>query len=229
MSDEKPHYHGHRQRLRERFLKGGAEADGMADYELLEMVLFAAQTRGDVKPVAKALIDRFGGFAEVMSAPPEDLKTVKGVGEGGATAIAVVRAAALRMLSQEVAGKPILSNWKMLTDYCRVAMGFSKNEQFRVLFLNKRNMVIADEVQQRGTVDETPVYPREVIRRALELGATALILVHNHPSGDPEPSRDDIAITREIKEVAARMDIVLHDHVIVSRGGVSSLKQMGLI
>ncbi|MGB0749671.1 MAG: RadC family protein [Magnetospiraceae bacterium] len=224
---DKPHYHGHRKRLRERFLNAGPEA--LADYELLELILFGSFPRGDVKPIAKALLARFGSFAEVVNADPKDIQAVPGMGEAGATALKVVRAAALRMMQDGIMKRPVVSSWQALTDYCRASMASEKIEQFRILFLNRRNELIADEVQQTGTVDHTPVYPREVIKRALELGATALILVHNHPSGDPEPSKDDIEITREVIDAGEKMDIVVHDHVIVARGGISSFRAMGLL
>ena len=176
--NEKPHYAGHRNRLRQRFLKGGADA--LPDYELLELVLFMAQPRGDVKPLAKALLDRFGSFAEVISAEAADLKRVKGAGEAAVTALKCVQAAGLRLALDEIIERPVLANWRKVLSYCKAAMAYDKNERFRVLYLNRKNVLIADEVQQTGTVDHTPVYPREVVKRALELGATAMIMVHNH-------------------------------------------------
>jgi DNA repair protein RadC len=222
-----PHYAGHRARLRERFLKSGGDA--LPDYELLELVLFMAVTRRDVKPLAKSLLETFGSFAEVISAEPAELAKVNGMGETTVVALKSIRAAALKLISDEVMQRPVLSNWQSLVDYCRAAMAYEKTEHFRVLFLNKKNILIADEVQQRGTVDHTPVYPREVVKRALELSATAIILVHNHPSGDPSPSRDDIDMTKEIRDAGEKLGIVLHDHIVVSKSGTNSFKSMGLI
>ena len=226
-AQEKPHFHGHRRRLRERFLKGGAEA--LPDYEMMELLLFLAQPRRDVKPLAKALIDHFGSFAEAISAEPAALSDIKGMGETAVIALKTVQAAAVRLSRDEVIDKPVLGNWKKLMAYCRASMAFTNVEQFRVLYLNRKNVLIADEVQQKGTVDHTPVYPREVVKRALELGATALIMVHNHPSGDPAPSRADIDMTREVREAGEKLGIVLHDHVIISKGGHNSFKSLGLL
>ena len=223
----RPHYAGHRARLRERFLKSGGEA--LADYELLELLLFQALPRGDTKPLAKALIGRFGSYAEVLSADADALREVSGVGDAVVAALKTVRAAALRLMRDELMEKPVLSSWQALIDYCRAAMAREKTEQFRLLYLNRKNALIADEVQQRGTVDQTAVYPREVVKRALELGATAIIMVHNHPSGDPTPSRGDIDMTNEVKEAGEKLGIVLHDHIVVARGGASSFKSMGLL
>ena len=222
-----PHYTGHRQRLRERLLKGGADA--LPDYELLELVLFAALPRRDVKPLAKALLGRFGGFAEVISAEPALLSEVDGVGTSVIAALKTVQAAALRLARDEVMNRPVIGSWDKLMAYCRSSMAHEKTEQFRILFLNHRNELIADEVQQRGTIDHTPVYPREVVKRALELGASALIMVHNHPSGDPSPSQADIAMTREVQDVGEKLGIRLHDHVVVGRYGNNSFKTLGLI
>jgi DNA repair protein RadC len=226
-NSETPDYLGHRQRLRDRFLAGGSGA--LADYELLELLLCQALPRIDTKPLAKALIKRFGSFAGVMAAPPADLQEIKGVGEAAAVMIKTVQAAALRMSQQEIAQREVIGSWKKLLDYCRMAMAEEKNEQFRLLFLDNKNALIADEVQQRGTVNHTPVYPREVVKRALELGATAIIMVHNHPSGDPTPSADDIAMTREVAEAAEKLGISLHDHIVIGRKGHVSLKSQGLI
>jgi DNA repair protein RadC len=222
-----PHYHGHRERLRERFLKGGNDA--LADYELLELVLFRAIQRRDLKPLAKELLERFGSFAEVVSAPIERLKSIKGLGDAAITELKIVEAAAHQLARGQVKGRPVLSSWSSVLDYCRTAMAFADKEQFRVLFLDKRNRLIADERQQQGTVDHTPVYPREVVKRALELSATAVILVHNHPGGDPTPSRADIEMTRQIVEIARGLGIEVHDHIIVGRDGHSSLKALKLI
>src|SRR6202047_5505940 len=185
-----PHYHGHRERLRERFRSAGAEA--LSDYELLEMVLFRALPPGDVKPLAKSLIKKFGSFAEVVHAPATRLREIDGVGEATITELKLIAAAANRVAKGQLQQRAMLSSWNEGIDYCRTSMAFADKEQFRILFLDKRNQLISDEVQQTGTVDHTPVYPREVIKRALELSATAVILVHNHPSGDPTPSQADI-------------------------------------
>jgi DNA repair protein RadC len=222
-----PHYHGHRERLRERFLKGGNDA--LADYELLELVLFRAIARRDLKPLAKELIKQFGSFAEVVSAPIERLKSINGLGDAAITELKIVEAAAHQLARGQVKDRPVLSSWSNVLDYCRTAMAFADKEQFRVLFLDKRNRLIADEMQQQGTVDHTPVYPREVVKRALELSATAIILVHNHPSGDPTPSQADIAMTLEIVAVAKPLGIAVHDHIIVGRDGHASLRGLRLI
>jgi DNA repair protein RadC len=224
---DKPHYLGHRRRLRERFLAAGG--DSLPDYEMLELVLFMAQPRGDVKPLAKALLERFGSYAEVISADPAALAEVVGVGESAIAALKTVQAAAVRLARQQVLHKPVLSNWQSLLDYLTSSMAYETNEQFRVLFLNRRNVLIADEKQQQGTIDHTPVYPREVVKRALAVGATALILVHNHPSGDATPSRGDIDMTRQVKEAAEKLDITLHDHVVISRRGSNSFRALGLL
>ncbi len=224
---EPPHYHGHRDRLRARFAEAGG--DGLPDYELLELVLFRSIPRRDVKPLAKELIRRFGTFAEVLAAPSHRLAEVEGVGEGVVLDLKLVEASARRIARGAVAKRPVLSSWTAVIDYCRTAMAFAEREQFRLLFLDKRNALIADEVQGSGTVDHTPVYPREVVRRALELSACALILVHNHPSGDPTPSQADVRMTREIIDVARPLGIAVHDHIIVGREGHASLKGMKLI
>ncbi len=218
---------GHRERLRARFLKGGADA--MPDYELLELTLFAALPRRDTKPLAKALLARFGSFAEVIAAPRARLLEVKGVGETVANHLKVVEAAAPRLAKTGVMGRPALSSWTALLDYCTAAMARSEIEEFRVLFLDRKNVLIADEVQTRGTVDHAPVYPREIVKRALELSASALILVHNHPSGDPTPSRADIAMTREIVTAAKALSLAVHDHLVIGRAGHSSFKSLGLL
>lgn len=222
-----PHYAGHRKRLRERFLKAGGEA--MPDYELLELLLASAIPRRDVKPLAKELLKSLGSFAEVIAADPARLAEVKGLGEAGIAALKVVEAAAVRLAREQVVDRPVVSSWQALLDYCRASMAYNKTEQFRILFLDRKNVLIADEVQQEGTVDHTPVYPREVIKRALELGASAIILAHNHPSGDPTPSRDDIAMTREIVEAGRKLGVTVHDHVVVGRRGHASFKGLGLL
>ena len=218
---------GHRERLRARFLKGGADA--MPDYELLELTLFAAIPRRDTKPLAKTLLKRFGSFAEVIAAPRERLMEIPGIGESVANQLKIVEAAAQRLAKTKVLGRPALSSWTALLDYCTAAMARSEKEEFRVLFLDRKNHLIADEVQNRGTVDHTPVYPREIIKRALELGASSLILVHNHPSGDPTPSKADIAMTREIAGAAKALSIAVHDHLVIGRGGHASFKSLGLL
>jgi DNA repair protein RadC len=225
--DEAPHYHGHRDRLRARFSEVGGDA--LPDYELLEIVLFRSIPRRDVKPIAKDLLRRFGSFAEVLAAPPALLSEVDGVGESVVTDLKIVEAAARRFTKGAVSRRPVLSSWTSVIDYCRTAMAFAEKEQFRLLFLDRRNALIADEVQQSGTIDHTPVYPREVVKRALELSASALILVHNHPSGDPTPSSADIKMTREIVDVAKPLGIVVHDHIIVGREGHASLKGLKLM
>jgi DNA repair protein RadC len=224
---EAPHYHGHRLRLRERFRRAGAAA--LSDYELLEMVLFAAQPRRDMKPLAKALLKRFGSFAEVIHAPETLLREVDGVGESCVDQLKLVAAAATRISKGELKQRTLLSSWNEVIDYFRTSMAFADKEQFRILFLDKRNQLIADEVQQTGTVDHTAVYPREVIERALELSATAIILVHNHPSGDPPPSQADVRMTKAIVDIAAPLGIAVHDHIIVGKGGDASLKGMKLM
>jgi DNA repair protein RadC len=227
LAEAPPHYHGHRERLRERFREAGADA--LSDYELLEAVLFRAQPRRDVKPLAKTLIAVFGSFAEAVSAPVARLAEIKGLGEASITEIKIVQAAASRLLRGEVKKRPALSSWSAVLDYCRSAQAFAEKEQFRILFLDKRNQLIADEVQQTGTVDHTPVYPREVVKRALELSATAVILVHNHPSGDPTPSHADIQMTQQIIAVAGPLGIAVHDHIIVGKDGHASLRGLKLI
>jgi DNA repair protein RadC len=227
VAEAEPHYHGHRERLRTRFREAGPNA--LSDYELLELLLFRAQLRGDVKPLAKTLLAKFGSLAEVIAAPEARLLEVDGVGPATITELKVVHAAANRMLKDRVKERPVLSSWNTVLDYCRSAMAFADKEQFRILFLDKRNQLIADEVQQTGTVDHTPVYPREVLKRALELSATAIILVHNHPSGDPTPSRADIQMTQAIIEVAKPLGISVHDHIIVGKQGHASLKALKLI
>lgn len=218
---------GHRARLRQRFLSAGAES--LADYELLELLLFLAKPRGDVKPLAKRLIARFGSFAEAVSAAPDALARVEGMGEASIAALKTAQAAAARLLGGGLRDRPLLSSWSQLLDYCRVAMAHQPVEEVRLLYLDRKNRLIADERQGRGTVDHTPLYPREVVKRALELGASALIVVHNHPSGDPTPSQADIAMTRQLAEAAAALGLVLHDHLIVARGGHTSFRSAGLL
>ena len=193
------------------------------------MVLFAAVPRQDTKPLAKSLLKQFGSFADVISAEPSALKKIPGIGDAVVAVLKTIEGASHRLIQQNVLDKSVLSNWQALLDYLRVSMAYAMNEQFRVLFLNKKNILIADEVQQKGTVDHTPVYTREIIKRALEVGATAIIMVHNHPSGDPTPSQADIQMTNDVKEAGEKMGIVLHDHVIVARDGAQSFKSLGLI
>jgi DNA repair protein RadC len=222
-----PHYLGHRERLRERFRKGGADALG--EYELLELILFRAMPRRDVKPLAKALIARFGSFAETVSARPERLREIDGLGEAAIVELKIVEAAAKRLAKSAIEKRLTLSTFSSVVDYCRTAMAFLDHEEFRVLFLDKKNCLIADEVQGVGTVDHAPVYPREIMRRALELSACAIILVHNHPSGDPQPSTDDIHLTHQIIAVGKPLKVLVHDHLIIGKHGHVSLKGLRMI
>ncbi len=226
-NDEPPDHAGHRQRLRERFLT--TEGTGFADYELLELLLTIAIPRRDVKPLAKSLLKRFRDFAGVVSASQTDLAGVEGVGPGTIAALKLVQAGSLRLLRQQATDRPILNSWQRLQDYLAADMAHRQIEYFRLLFLDKRNHLIADEMQQSGTIDHTPVYPREVVRRALEVGATALILVHNHPSGDPTPSRADIEMTKDIVRALQPVGVVVHDHLIVGRSGTTSFKSLELL
>jgi DNA repair protein RadC len=225
--DAEPHYHGHRERLKTRFRDAGAEA--LADYELLELVLFRAIPLKDVKPLAKAVIARFGSFAEAIAAPIERLTEVKGISLNVATEFKIVEAAAQRLVKGKIGRRKSMGSWTEVIDYCRSAMAFADREDFRILFLDKKNGLIADEAQGVGTVDHTPVYPREVVKRALELSASAIILVHNHPSGDPTPSTQDIKMTLDIIAIAKPLGVIVHDHVIVGRQGHASLKGLRLI
>ncbi len=226
-NDTPPHYRGHRERLRMRFRNAGADA--VSDYELLELVLFRTIPQRDVKPLAKALIAKFGSFAEVLAAPRKRLEEVKGIKEATSTDLKILHAVAGRITRGEARKRTVLSSWSAVLDYCRTTMAFSDKEQFKIIFLDKRNQIIADEVQQTGTVDHTPVYPREVVKRALELSATAIILVHNHPSGDPTPSNADIQMTQSIVDIAKPLGIAVHDHIIVGKQGHASLKALKLI
>ena len=218
---------GHRKRLRERFLH--SDADNLPDYELLELMLFAALPRRDTKPIAKDLLRRFGSFGEVISADPDKLKEINGLGDAGVVALKATQAAALRLLQTKMREAPVISSWQALIDYCTAQMAYGATEQFRVLYLDRKNKLIADEAQQKGTVDHTPVYPREVVKRAFDLNASALIMVHNHPSGDPTPSRADIDMTRKVKDAATAVGLTLHDHIIVARDGHTSFKSQGLL
>ena len=224
--DGKPHYVGHRDRLRARFLTA---PDALPDYELLELILFRSIPRRDVKPLAKDLIARFGGLSEVLSAEADRLLEIRGVSEGIVTDFRILRETGLRMTRTAVLEKEVISSWQELLDYCSASMAHNPTEQFRILFLDRKNVLIADEVQQKGTVDHTPVYPREVVKRALELNASALILVHNHPSGDPTPSGADIEMTRRIAETAKPLGIELHDHLVIGKGRHASFRSLGLI
>ncbi len=223
----KPHYVGHRDRLRGRFAEGGVEA--LADYELLELYLFNSIPRRDVKPLAKELIARFGSFSEVVSAPVELLAEIKGVSQKTALDLKILQAGALKLSQEKLLSRPVLSSWSALLDYCRSVMQFEAKEQFRVLFLDKKNRLIADEILGKGTVDAAPVYPREVIKRALDLSSTAIILAHNHPSGDPTPSKNDIDMTNQIVTAAKALRVAVHDHLIIGRNNIVSFKQLGLM
>ena len=224
---EKPHFHGHRRRLRDRFMNGGGDA--LPDYELLELVIAQAIPRGDVKPLAKDLIARFGGFSEVIAADPARLAEITGVGPALISQFKIVQEAAKRLARGKVMKRPVLGSWDALIDYCSIAMSHNPVEQVRVLYLDKKNVLIADEMQQQGTIDHTPIYPREVVKRALDLGATAMILVHNHPSGNPQPSKADIDMTRQVVTAARSLNIVVHDHVVIGKGQYASFKSLGLL
>ena len=223
----RPHHLGHRDRLRDRARRGGVEA--LPDYELLELFLYRSIPRADIKPLAKALLDRFGGLAGVLGAPIGDLRQVTGVGEQAALDLKLMQEAALRMGRESLARRPLISSWTALMAYVRTALAHEPREQFRVLFLDKKNQLIADELLGSGTVDHAPVYPREVARRALELSASALILLHNHPSGDPTPSSADIDMTRQIVQATRPLKVTIHDHLVVGRDGTASFKALGLI
>ena len=223
----KQHYLGHRDRLRQKFRENGRKS--LADYELLELILFRSIPRRDTKPLAKQLLEEFGSFAEVISAPMHRLEEINGLGTATVTDFKLIQAAASELVSGGIRKKQLLSSWKSVLDYCRAAMAFEEVEQFRILFLDKKNQLIRDEVQQVGTIDHTPVYPREILKRALELSATAIILVHNHPSGDPTPSNADVKMTKKIVELMTNVGISVHDHLIIARDGHASLKGLGLM
>jgi len=225
-ADDTPHYHGHRERLRQRLIAAGA--DNLPDYELVEVILFASNPRGDVKPLAKDLLERFGGFAELLSADAEALAGA-GLGLAGIAALKSVREAALRLMRSELRQRPVVGSWDKLIDYCTAHIAHGTVEEFHILFLDRKNVLIKHERQQRGTIDHTPVYPREVVKRALELQASALILVHNHPSGDPTPSKADITVTKDIVKAAQPLGVTVHDHLIIGRGRHTSLRDLGLI
>ena len=225
-AEPKQHYHGHRARVRERVLKGGVEA--LQDYELLELLLFYSIDRKDTKPLAKALLERFGTLGDVFAAEPATLREFD-IDQRTLVQFRALRETARRLAERKVKDMPVLTNWKQLIDYCHTALAHEKTEQFRILFLDRKNVLIADEIQQRGTIDHTPVYPREVVKRALTLNAAALILVHNHPSGDPKPSREDIDMTREIKTAAEALGLSIHDHLVIGRKGHASFRSLGLL
>ncbi|MFK8036144.1 MAG: DNA repair protein RadC [Hyphomicrobiales bacterium] len=227
LDEAQPHYVGHRDRLRARFRELGP--DGLADYEILELILFRSLPRRDTKPIAKELLQRFGSLNAIFGASEARLTELSGIGDNVATELKLFQALAMRLGKEELHQKPLLSSWSSVLDYCRTAMAYEEREQFRILFLDKKNKLIADEVQQKGTVDHTPVYPREVVKRALELSATAIILVHNHPSGDPTPSRADIEMTTKIVDVTKPLNIIVHDHLIVGKNGHASFKGLKLI
>src|SRR5471032_947470 len=225
-AEPKPHYHGHCARLRERVLKAGIES--LPDYELLELMLFYAIERIDTKPLAKRLIKRFGTLGDIFAAEPEQLKEFE-IDQRTLVLFRAMREGGRRLAERKVKNMPVLTNWQQLIDYCHAALAHEKTEQFRILFLDRKNVLIADEVQQRATIDHTPVYPREVVKRALDLGAAALILVHNHPSGDPKPSRDDIEMTKEIRKASEALGISIHDHLVIGRKGHASFRSLGLL
>ncbi len=228
-TDKKAIHHafGHRDRLRERFRRGGIDA--LQDYELLELILFRAIPRGDVKPLAKSLLKNFGNFSAVISAPRGQLALVSGAGERAADELKLIDAAIILTARDKILNRPLMGSWDSVLEYCQRILGYRQVEQFHILFLDNKNCLIADEVQQKGTINHTTVYPREVASRALELGAVSVILAHNHPSGDPCPSSNDIKITKEISAIFKPLNIIIHDHIIVGRGAVASMKNMNLI
>ncbi|HVI99196.1 MAG TPA: DNA repair protein RadC [Sphingomonas sp.] len=227
MSVPEPDHSGHRARLRERLITGGG--DTLLDHELIEYLLMLAVPRRDTKGLAKRLIAEFGGMAELLAADAGSIARVKDAGDSVVAAIKIAQAVAIRVLRAEVSAQPVLANWQALIDYLNARLAHQTIESVRVLHLNTRNVLIRDEEMSRGSIDESAVYVREVIRRAIELGSAALILVHNHPSGDPAPSRADIEITRNVIEAGKRMGIAVHDHLIIGRGGHASMRSMGLI
>ena len=218
---------GHRNRMRARLLIAGPDA--LADHEMLEMLLFLALPRRDTKPIARELLTRFGGFGQAVTASPAELRTIEGLGAAGIAALKLAQAAASRLLRGEIAAKPLLKSWDALADYLRAVLGRERTEQFRVLFLDTRARLIADEIMGRGTINHAPVYPREIARRALELHATTVILAHNHPSGSTEASRDDIAMTREVRRALQPLGVNMHDHLIVTGDACVSMRQQGLL
>ena len=224
--EEKPHYHGHRERVRQRVLSSGVEP--LQDYELLELLLFYAIPRKDTKPLAKRLLERFHTLGDVLAADAVQLREFE-IDRPTQVMFRAIRETGARLARKDVLDRPLIGSWDKLIDYCRTSLQHEKTEQFRILFLDRKNVLIRDEVQQRGTVDHTPVYPREVVKRALELGASAIVMVHNHPSGDPTPSREDIAMTKEVKAAAQVLGIELHDHLVVGRSGHTSFRSKGLL
>ena len=227
MDEAAPHYHGHRERLRARFAEGSGK--GLADYEILELVLFRAIPQRDVKPLAKALLARFGDLGRVCAARPDQLAEIKGVSTKVALELNLFQEVATRIVREQVTGRPVISSWSALVDYVRTALQNASTEQLRVLFLDKKNRLLADEFQAQGTVDHAPVYPREIVKRAIALDASAIILVHNHPSGDPTPSHADIEMTRQLVDIGQPLSIVVHDHLVVGRDKVASFRQLGLM
>ncbi|MGH6720347.1 MAG: RadC family protein [Alphaproteobacteria bacterium] len=220
-----PDHIGHRKRLKARFLKGGADA--LADYELLELLLFLAVPRRDMRATAKVLMRKFGSFAGVINAPADQLEKINGVAESVIVALRTAQASAVHLLRSELAGRPVLGSWQKVVDYLKADMAWRAEERVRIIYLNQKNVLIADELDERGTINQSAVYPREVARRALELRAAAVILVHNHPSGDPTPSAADIELTRAVRDALKAVDVALHDHVVVARDGVASLRSLG--
>jgi len=227
MEADKPHYHGHRDRLRARFSEAGGK--GLADYEILELILFRAIPQRDVKPLAKDLLARFGDLGRVCAARPDQLTEIKGISEKVALELNLFQEVATRIAREQVSGRAVISSWSALLDYVRTALQNASTEEFRVLFLDKKNRLLADEFQARGTVDHAPVYPREIIKRAIALDASAIILVHNHPSGDPTPSHADIDMTRQVIEAGKPLGIMVHDHLVVGANEVASFKSLGLL
>jgi DNA repair protein RadC len=223
----KEHYHGHRKRLKERFIKAGG--DSLADYELLEMVLFLAKPRGDVRPLAKQLMNHYKNFADVIAADTNELTNFAGLGESSIVALKTVAESAIRLTRERIMDQPVLASWRLVLDYCRARLSHKKTEELRVLYLDRKNKLMTDELHQQGTVDHTQIYPREVIKRALDLHASSLILVHNHPSGDPAPSSADIAMTKELVTIAESMGLSIHDHLIIGKAGHTSFKSLGLL
>ncbi|EKE09861.1 MAG: DNA repair protein RadC [uncultured bacterium] len=220
-------HNGHRQRLRDRFLKGGEK--NLPDYEIVELLLFGVMPRGDVKPLAKTLLKECGSLSGLLQANPQKLKSIPGVGDSTLAMLKAVHEAGCRLVREEASQQPVFGTWKAVIDYCRARMAHLTVEQFRLLFLDQKNKIIADEVQQQGTVNITPVFPREVVKRTLELGASSLIMVHNHPSGDPAPSQADIDITKRVIKAATELDIKVLDHIIIGKFGHTSLRDMQLI
>lgn len=227
MPTEKPHYLGHRERLRNKLLSHGGES--LADYELLELILMMALPRCDVKPLAKTLLNRFGSFAGVMNATPEELMQIKGIKETTAATLKIIPTACERLLKQEISNTSVLNSFDKIKDYCYLKLAHKYNERFHILFLNLKYHLIAAEEHQHGTINHTPVYPREILARALALNASAVILVHNHPSGDPKPSETDIKLTDELRKILKISDITVYDHIIIGKQGIYSFRKNGLM